>query len=580
MSFSTFFMSDKRKKNIAKELCIVLFVLLPIILFYLMEWYEHNPFLEVRIGAQIFNILLFEFLAWGLFFLIGSGKWAIRIVGLFSMIFGLINYYVMAFRSTPFVPWDIFSVKTAASVAGNYDFTPEPHVIVVTLLFLGIIIFVEFLPFRWNGKVSARLLAAALSVLMLCGFVNLLQDDEFQTDQYLYPFLFTPAHMTKVNGMAVTFAMNLEYIRVDKPSGYQEQECEEFLKSYEQDVTIEESELPNIIVIMNEAFSDLSVLGEFEATEDCMPFIHSLQQGAENTISGQLNVSVCGGNTANTEFEFLTGNTMAFLPAGSIPYQQYIKGSIPSLASYLNGIGYDTCAMHPYSASGWDRDTVYPWMGFEKTVFFDEYENARRIRKYVSDASNYSNLIKQYENKGHSPIFIFNVTMQNHGGYKDLYEHFPHSITVPEAENQALDQYLSLMKVSDTEFEKLINYFSHVDENTIVVFFGDHQPNDSVAKSVYSGEDEEKRYVVPYVIWANYDIEEATNMDTSANYLAAQVLQAAGVPTSAYQNFLLELADSYPIVSAIKTKSISEDEEALLDYRKMQYYYLFDWEED
>ena len=61
-------------------------------------------------------------------------------------------------------------------------------------------------------------------------------------------------------------------------------------------------------VILNEAFSDLAVRGNFTTNEDYMPFIHSLQQGAENTRTGYLNVSVLGGNTANTEFEFLTGN--------------------------------------------------------------------------------------------------------------------------------------------------------------------------------------------------------------------------------------------------------------------------------
>ena len=104
---------------------------------------------------------------------------------------------------------------------------------------------------------------------------------------------------------------------------------------------------PNIIVIMNEAFSDPSVLGDFTTNEDYMPFVHSLLDGADNTISGHLNVSVKGGNTANTEFEYLTGASMAFLPYGSIPYQQYVKKETPSMASYLSSLGYYTIAMHP-----------------------------------------------------------------------------------------------------------------------------------------------------------------------------------------------------------------------------------------
>ena len=120
---------------------------------------------------------------------------------------------------------------------------------------------------------------------------------------------------------------------------------------------------PNIVVIMNEAFSDLSVWGDFATSEEVMPFFKSLQQEA---VGGELYVSVKGGNTANTEFEFLTGDTMGFLPKGSIPYQQYINDETPSLASYLKTLGYSTTAIHPYNRTGWDRDTVYEKFGFDE----------------------------------------------------------------------------------------------------------------------------------------------------------------------------------------------------------------------
>ena len=140
--------------------------------------------------------------------------------------------------------------------------------------------------------------------------------------------------------------MELQYISVDKPSGYSAENAKKLLASYdtgsqEADGTpSDNAQKPNIIVIMNEAFSDPSVLGDFTTNEDYMPFVHSLLDGADNTISGHLNVSVKGGNTANTEFEYLTGASMAFLPYGSIPYQQYVKKETPSMASYLSSLGW------------------------------------------------------------------------------------------------------------------------------------------------------------------------------------------------------------------------------------------------
>ncbi|MCI5517644.1 LTA synthase family protein [Roseburia sp. MUC/MUC-530-WT-4D] len=577
----------------------ILFSLIPVICFYLLEFYQHNPFQEVRTEAQLFNIFLLELTAWTLFFLAGRAVLALRIELVAVMIFGLVNHYVMEFRSTPFVPWDILSVNTAASVAGNYDFTPSGRVILVSILFLALIFCVRFLRFRSEWKLYARMISAALVVLVLCVFVNALQNDDFKTKHYLYPFLFTPAYMTQVNGMLVTFAMNLEYIAVDRPADYHAEDAKETLETYESaDAADNTEDLPNIIVIMDEAFSDLSVVGDFEPNEDYMPFVHSLEQGNDNTVTGYLNVSVCGGNTANTEFEFLTGNTMAFLPAGSIPYQQYIKSETPSLAEYLSGLGYETYGMHPYNASGWDRDRVYPLLGFENTRFFDDFTDKTFLRKYVSDDSDFKNIIQTYEQKdeGH-PAFIFNVTMQNHGSYTDAYNNFTPDVTVTGTDSFVLEQYLSLIKRTDQALENLIDYFAGQKEKTIIVFFGDHQPADSVAAPVLAlngkdvnslnSEDQRLRYQVPYVIWANYDIEEGTGEDTSANYLAARVLQTAGVPTSAYQNYLLELEKDYPVISAVRVEKADgtetnskEEKKGLLQYQQLQYYSLFDEKED
>lgn len=593
---------------------VIFFSIFPIAAFYLMEFYEHNPFEEVRFMAGFFNIILFELIAWILYFVTGRAKWALRAVFIVAMFFGLINHYVMLFRSTPFVPWDIFSIGTATSVASNYDFAPTAGVVVVTVIFIALIVLMHFVDFRIKWKFRFRLIPTVLGILALCLFVNALQDEDFQTDNYLYPFLFTPAYMTKVNGMAVTFAMDLKFVAVDKPDGYSRQKAKELLDSYagtdDNTAIADKSDYPNIIVVMDEAFSDLSVLGGFDTNTDYMPFVHSLEKGNENTITGYLNTSVCGGNTADTEFEFLTGNTMAFLPVGSIPYQQYIKSTTPSLASYLKSIGYATYAQHPYYSSGWNRDTVYPLLGFDNLSFMQDYSNQRFVREYISDETSFDKIIETYENKPDGqPAFIFNVTMQNHGGYTNTYYGFDNTVTADKLNNSALDQYLSLIKLTDEDLKNLIEYFSNVDEKTIVVFFGDHQPNDTVASSVLaangmdynnlSNEELKLRYQVPYVIWANYDIDEATGKDTSVNYLAANVLKAAGVPTNDYQSFLLKLQEEYPVISAVRTDKTADktsdkasnksdkatgskknqaDSDMLNNYKILQYYRLFDWE--
>ena len=143
--------------------------------------------------------------------------------------------------------------------------------------------------------------------------------------------------------------------------------------------------------------------------------------------------------------------------------------------------------------------------------------------------------------------------------------------------------------MTDQEFERLIEYFSQEEEDTIIVFFGDHQPNDYVANqilrlngtstSMMTEEQALLRYQVPYVIWANFDIEEATDRDMDISFLAANVLELIGMETTPYQNFLLELEEI--LAADDGSKEAEEKIDNYLDmYQKLQYYYMFDYQEE
>lgn len=601
-------MNEKNRKIIKQTVTYIAVFLIPLLLFYLEAFFTYNPFVRTRWKAQVLNLIFLEMLFLILFTLIGRAVWALRIETALVLVIGLANYYVIAFRGTPIVPWDILSIKTAASVAGGYSYLLPAKQIVLTAVFILLFLAEGFLKIKLNRRRwITRLAAGIAAIAVICGMTWVVQQDEYVNKLTLYPFLFTPTVMYERNGFAVTFLMDLQYMSVEKPEGYSAEEAEETLASYEDgyqwltDGTQKESvddtsELPNIIVIMDEAFSDVGVLGDFTASEDYMPFVHSLQKGEENTITGYLNVSVKGGNTANTEFEFLTGSTMAFLPAGSIPYQQYITSGQPSLASYLKSLGYNTFATHPYYGTGWNRNKVYPLLGFDDFLDQTSYLDPSYVRGYIDDDSCVDKIIELYqENKEEAPSFIFNVTMQNHSPYTDNYSDPDGNISVEGTMSSTLSEYLTLIQKSDAALEKLIEYFKEQEDPTVIVFFGDHQPTDLVVDPIYglngessynlTDDDQALRYEVPYVVWANYDIDEASGVDTSANYLAANVLKAAGVPLSDYQNYLLDLQKEYPIISTQKLENAdggkaSDEETAIQLYQKLQYYLLFDKKEE
>lgn len=548
----------------------------------------------MKIRIQLLNIVLFELIMALLLFLFGKLKTALRCQTILFMIIGLANYYVLEFRSAPIMPWDILSIGTAASVANNFKYTLSKETVFVLIGFVILILLESKVTLELKKDWRIRVGGVLASFALLWGFTAMLHQDSTVARFKLYDKLFTPTVMSKRDGTAVAFLMELKYIVVEKPDGYNKEDAAALLASYDTNDTESATHTPNIIVIMNEAFSDLSVLGDFETNEDYMPFLHSLmQEGTPNTISGHLNVSVLGGNTANTEFEFLTGNTMAFLPQGSVAYQQYVKNNDYSIATYLKSKGYDTIAMHPYNASGWDRDKVYPLLGFDTFYSLKDWVNPVKIRKYVSDQSCYDKIIELYEQKdANMPFFLFNVTMQNHSSYSEEYDNFHPDITVEGTSSKILPNYLSLIKLSDQALCNLIEYFSKADEDTVIVFFGDHQPSNSVAAPVWklngrSGdslteEEEARRYKVPFIIWANYDIEAASNVETSANYLGSHVLRAAGLPLYDYRNYLSQLEGQYPVLTAIRAENaqgistpVKDVKSTLQDYMTLQYYNIF-----
>lgn len=548
----------------------------------------------MKIRIQLLNIVLFELIMALLLFLFGKLKTALRCQTILFMIIGLANYYVLEFRSAPIMPWDILSIGTAASVANNFKYTLSKETVFVLIGFVILILLESKVTLELKKDWRIRVGGVLASFALLWGFTAMLHQDSTVARFKLYDKLFTPTVMSKRDGTAVAFLMELKYIVVEKPDGYNKEDAAALLASYDTNDTESATHTPNIIVIMNEAFSDLSVLGDFETNEDYMPFLHSLmQEGTPNTISGHLNVSVLGGNTANTEFEFLTGNTMAFLPQGSVAYQQYVKSNDYSIATYLKSKGYDTIAMHPYNASGWDRDKVYPLLGFDTFYSLKDWVNPVKIRKYVSDQSCYDKIIELYEQKdANTPFFLFNVTMQNHSSYSEEYDNFHPDITVEGTSSKILPNYLSLIKLSDQALCNLIEYFSKADEDTVIVFFGDHQPSNSVAAPVWklngrSGdslteEEEARRYKVPFIIWANYDIEAASNVETSANYLGSHVLRAAGLPLYDYRNYLSQLEEQCPVLTAIRAENaqgistpVKDVKSTLQDYMTLQYYNIF-----
>ena len=486
--------------KIPKKLSPIVFLALPAASLCCMEFFTHVPW-DLTPLIFFLNYLFYLVLYLIITAVSGNMRWGAMLTPVFPALAGTVNYFVVSFRSSPIVPWDLYSLRTAASVADNYTLDVSWRLYFVLMGFLWLAIFGEKMRFPF-GNVKKRLLSVAVSLVLMFAFVIYVQTENCEEIFGLDDILFTPNVLYRNNGFMVAYLANLQYLHIEKPQGDSTDAAQKIAEETSVSSGGEENhtdktdmeDQPNILVIMNEAFSDLSVYGDFNTTEDYMPFWRSLKK---NTVRGNLYVSVKGGNTANTEFEFLTGNTMAFLPTGSVPYQQFLNGAMPSLASQLGKQGYQTAALHPYYSTGWNRDKVYQYLGFDSEYFRDtgDFPDATLLRGWVDDESAFDKLIELYEEKEEgSPLFAFEVTMQNHGGYSKEYEDLTNEIqfsdagedlrSVHQVQIEATEKYLTLIKKTDEAFENLIDYFQDEDEKTIILMFGDHQPAEYITNSV------------------------------------------------------------------------------------------------
>lgn len=304
---------------------------------------------------------------------------------------------------------------------------------------------------------------------------------------------------------------------------------------------------------MNESFSDLQGIRPFETSEPCLENYHGLK---ENTIKGKAYVSIFGGATCNTEYEFLTGNSLAFLPSSSIPFQQYVTSKQPSFLWTMKERGYETVGIHPYERSSWNREKVYKSLGMDRFITMEEFPEGLDYERemYISDRDSYEKVIRTYEEikAAGAPAFIFNVTMQNHGGYLTGNYGEEETVRILEAPGEFPDaeEYLTSLNHSDEAIPVLIDYFSQVEDPVLIVFFGDHQPGlgSDFYEFLYGNTQEERsfeeeleRHQVPFFIWANYDIEEAENVMTAPSFLMEQAMEISEGKLSPYMEMLKDV---------------------------------------
>lgn len=567
-----------------------------------VSWCRGNLAVEPKFLALEVGFALLALLALYLVFQrrgIGAGIG----VGVFCAM-GLAQYFVRIHKGTAILPSDVLGMATAMSVAGGYVYKVDGTVILgISIAAVGWCL-CSLMHGREAGSEKGRVprrckeaasekgrarrrrklaVAGNLGVAAACvgSFVALITLVDFGVALGVHVDGWDTARSYERYGAITSFVAAAQDLEIPHPAGYSsaqavadEQElADDHAASVDPDARAAAQAQfaetrPSIVCVMNESFSDMSLYDGLGVGYEGPAFFNSIDDAL---VRGQLTVSTYAGGTCNTEFEFLTGNTLGYLGKGAYPYTLYDLSTTDNLASQLSSLGYDTCAIHPNLGTNWNREGIYAGFGFDEFLAIDEFEDAPQFHSGVTDAATYEVVLGRLRGSS-NPQFIFDVTMQNHSSYDQ--DNIDPSLLrgyepdyLDESQAAELNEYLACIDASDRDLEWFIGELRKLDRPVLLVFFGDHQASVSAAVNDAMFPDEAdqthgaRTYLTNYLVWANYDVAGAGSTrveEASSSTLGALALDAVGAPLSGYQEAQLGARLSMPTISALSYTDVED----------------------
>jgi phosphoglycerol transferase MdoB-like AlkP superfamily enzyme len=597
------------------SLIIALLIIIPFLLAFGVEWIQRQTIQATWTWMTTFSNLLtlnviIDFLLLLLIYcVVGSLIPSIAISALLLIVGSLISYFKIKFIGVPFFPWDLKMNKEIVDVLPMVINRSMIQYIVLLVVLIVVIFMIRLLLPRFSLPRAARISAGLLSLILLYLFaIKSPPVNWLMTQMNVSNILWNQQQNYSLNGQSLAFMMNLQNSKMPVPESYSQNSMKSIAATLSTKSLTASAKVggtpavstkkPNVIFVMNEAFWDPTLMTNVKFSEDPVPTIHQLQK---ETTSGYMLSPQIGGGTANVEFEVLTGNSISFLPDGAIAYQQYIHKPLPSLASYFADQGYKSLALHSYVSYFYNRENVYKYLGFESFKSSENFVSPEIKGGFISDDEFARNLIQEVD-KTEDPMFVYGITMQNHGSYeqKDRYNQKPIKVTgsfTPEAQ-MLIDNYTQGAHDADHGLKLLIDHFKQSNEPTIIMFYGDHLPmlgNDydvfhqsgfvqSGKPAEWSLEETKKMHSVPFVMWSNMSLPKEDFTIMSNSFLGPYVLDKLKMEMPAPFALNYEVSRKVPglianlVVDAdqkLYAKVPEKDKAIIEQYKEVQYDELF-----
>lgn len=252
---------------------IISFILSIFFSYIIIELLNQNIPFSLYTKRLIFNFIVIILLHMFIYSISNKVNLTIILSNLIIFILGLINYTVTCFRGTPLVPWDVLSLKTAAYVATSYTFKFTYYLLLSISLFAFIVsigLKASYIFKKEKTSLAVRFAFLLIVLISTMSFYNsnIIEYFDFENN------LWKPTDEYQNNGFLASFVKQSKNLFNDAPKNYSLDAVENILNELEDEIYQDEdvvltvtntadNDKPNIIVIMNESYSDLTVNRRF-----------------------------------------------------------------------------------------------------------------------------------------------------------------------------------------------------------------------------------------------------------------------------------------------------------------------------
>lgn len=532
--------------GIMNKYSLVFHMLLSCLIVFGVEWVSRRSigsaisFVDLHTKAFLYNAFI-VFCSFTLVYMFRRRTF-IRIITVgFWMFLGIVNGCILSNRVTPFGYTDLKCISELFAMQENTNyFTADQALIVIagvgSFVLLCVLMFIKG-P-KYQGKMHLITVPIAVVALFFVGIPITTQ--AAQGTNIVTNYFSNIAQGYENYGFIYGFSCSVLDRGMSKPETYSEENIRDLMdqvKENKEKTTVKKNDKPNIICVLLESFCDPEEIKFLETNEDPIPTFHKLEK---NYSSGYLTVPVVGAGTANTEFEILTGMSMDYFGTGEYPYKTILKQTdCESIASDLSKIGYGTHAVHNNGGNFYSRVNAFSMFGFDSFTSKElmDIKTYTPNGSWATDDILVGETVKAMDSTPNQADFSYVVTVGTHGDYPtELVTDAPSYVATgcdTEEENNQWTYYVNQLNEVDTFMADLIEQMKQRDEDTIIVFYGDHLPTlgledkDMVSKDIYK---------TKYVTWNNFGLEKK-DADLYAFQLMADIVDSVGIHEGTIMNY-------------------------------------------